>query len=693
MQLKLNDNGPPVTDIVGIRVRLSVSSVPELILRFGQHGPDLTRQRTALQAENRRCLFKWNDYEVSFLLVDFQRSPESCELHGAVISEGLKNLFDSKPSGTDPYQHLIYQRPEDSTASSFLDSVFRGQLRMPSAEADEDLHQMIPPLSCLWRTSHDTNLQFLHNTVDYLCSLSPRFLGWTAFASANAPLSILYAGSAPSVENWTRKAGSDPSPYLSHSDRRNGERLRLERRFDLAAEAQDGCSEILNSILDGQVTLPAGVTHSGDEGRDWVGGAGNIQYRGYSHFCDSVLFEINWPGTQPSVTSNIRLVNIGQSSRCARPATQRLSGTFEKWYDGHSVVVKPNQQTWACIDVKTSRVDESRGLRSAVLSATVPSDAKSGLYVTYKRGDNVEVHLESQSLPLMLGGRQRYNSKLDTSTDVALHAPRVTVSGNAQLQNRLVLHGVLEVKGKLEITGKDSFGLMPGPRRDAVAQLTSRAVQHESERERDVVKGRYYTVKQGDCLSSISAAAGLKLSTLWDHEKNSQLRKLREQPNILFPQDHIFIPEVNDDADESVTFQLRLLENMQPRAKLDYTLEIEGLPELVSGTTDDNGNTEKHIIPWLAQAGVLTLHVPEPDGSWREETHEIKIGHLDPISTDEGVVDRLVNLGYLPGNVGKHPSAEVLDHAILEFRRTFQLKETTEIDEELRRAVEQEHGS
>ncbi|MGB9698788.1 MAG: LysM peptidoglycan-binding domain-containing protein [Thermodesulfobacteriota bacterium] len=52
-----------------------------------------------------------------------------------------------------------------------------------------------------------------------------------------------------------------------------------------------------------------------------------------------------------------------------------------------------------------------------------------------------------------------------------------------------------------------------------------------------------YTVKQGDCLSSIGEKYGIFWEKIWNQPKNDKLKEKRKNPNILYPGDVIFIPD------------------------------------------------------------------------------------------------------------------------------------------------------
>jgi hypothetical protein len=161
-----------------------------------------------------------------------------------------------------------------------------------------------------------------------------------------------------------------------------------------------------------------------------------------------------------------------------------------------------------------------------------------------------------------------------------------------------------------------------------------------------------YTVQQGDCLTSIADRCGLLWTTLWQHPNNNQLRQLRKDPNVLYPGDQLFVPELETKQVERPTDQhhafvkkgdpaklkIRLLDQDQPRAGIAYQLEIDGA--LKSGVTDAQGYVQQPLPPG-AQRGKLTVGA----GSTKD-VYQIQFGALDPHDTDSGVRGRLINLGF-----------------------------------------------
>ena len=194
---------------------------------------------------------------------------------------------------------------------------------------------------------------------------------------------------------------------------------------------------------------------------------------------------------------------------------------------------------------------------------------------------------------------------------------------------------------------------------------------------------RKYTVKQGDCISSIAFAYNLFPKTIWDHADNAELRKLRKDPNALFPGDSLIIPEkqLKEEQCQSeqkhrfrrkgVPERLRIQfltgdeEDDAPRKAIPYTLDIttkSGRPvPRKEGKTDTDGFLDEKIPP-DASKGIIVL-----DEGENEEVYEIMLGHIDQIDTPSGIKARLENLGYECGE-----DDNTLDQMTIEAIRMFQ---------------------
>ena len=182
-----------------------------------------------------------------------------------------------------------------------------------------------------------------------------------------------------------------------------------------------------------------------------------------------------------------------------------------------------------------------------------------------------------------------------------------------------------------------------------------------------------YEVKQGDCLTSIAKSFGVYWEHLWKLSENAELRKKRNNPNILFPGDIVVVPEtqlrLEDRSGEPAKLKIRFLAAGKPLANEAYTLKIA--EQTLQGITDSSGLLQQPI-PHDATEATLVLD--------REKLEfPLAIGHLDPIDQVSGVQARLNNLGYhcaaVDGIMGP-----LTRSALLTFQESYVLKQTGEPD-------------
>lgn len=208
-------------------------------------------------------------------------------------------------------------------------------------------------------------------------------------------------------------------------------------------------------------------------------------------------------------------------------------------------------------------------------------------------------------------------------------------------------------------------------------------------------EGCYYQAKEGDCISSIAEENGLFWETVWRHPNNAELRQVRQDPNVLYPRDRVFIPTPHEKIEEVQTEQrhrfrrkgvpakarFRFLdEDGQPRGDVEYILDIDG--ELTQGHTDADGYIEVSIPP-TARKGTITLREGES-----EETYAFSLGTMDPVSEESGARKRLNNLGYDCG-VGQDDRFE---EVLKEFQYNHDLEVSGKLDEATQKALLEAHG-
>jgi len=199
-----------------------------------------------------------------------------------------------------------------------------------------------------------------------------------------------------------------------------------------------------------------------------------------------------------------------------------------------------------------------------------------------------------------------------------------------------------------------------------------------------------HVVRQGECLSTIAARHGIpSWKTLYDDPANADLRRLRPNPNLLYPGDRVVIPAPTKQKTVSCATgqghgfvvalpmaKLRLVlkgADGQGLASKRYKLEARGWR--AEGRTDGNGKIEQdlplsvreaHLSVWLKDDLVLQ--------------YRLLPGALDPHDLVTGVQARLRNLGFHAGPVDGRPRPE-LEQALRHFQRKAGLAESGRIDQ------------
>jgi hypothetical protein len=187
-----------------------------------------------------------------------------------------------------------------------------------------------------------------------------------------------------------------------------------------------------------------------------------------------------------------------------------------------------------------------------------------------------------------------------------------------------------------------------------------------------------HIVEQGEHLSKIAKDNGFPdYRTIWDHPDNAQLKKLRQNPNVLYPGDEVIIPDKEEKEESGSTEKRHTF--VVKKAALKLVLFLEDIFEkpiagatcaLLVGdqtfqlTTDAKGKIEQEIPLDATDASLVIRGDQTPVA---DEIIPIKIGSLDPVEFISGQQARLNNLGYFAGDVGGVDQA-ALQSAIEEFQ-------------------------
>lgn len=231
------------------------------------------------------------------------------------------------------------------------------------------------------------------------------------------------------------------------------------------------------------------------------------------------------------------------------------------------------------------------------------------------------------------------------------------------------------------------------------AQAESVGEEEAAEQSGGPVGNGEHVVQAGECTSSIAKETGHFWETIWDDPANSQLREVRQNPNVLLEDDRVTVPPIEPKYEAGHTeerhrfvrrgepslLRLRVLENDKPRSNEPYTLDIDGQTTL-TGITDADGNIVIGI-PGDAQQGKLV--VGEGD---KQLSYSLQLGQTDPVSTLRGVQQRLKNLGFDCGSESGVADSQT-ESALRAFQEKQGLSVTGQADAATRERLESVHGS
>jgi len=207
-----------------------------------------------------------------------------------------------------------------------------------------------------------------------------------------------------------------------------------------------------------------------------------------------------------------------------------------------------------------------------------------------------------------------------------------------------------------------------------------------------------HKVLKGECVSSIAKQSGLKWETIWNDGKNSQLKELRRDPNVLMPGDLLYIRKKEKKEDpcapeqrhrfralnQPAMLRLRVLRDGQPQANKPYKLEVGN--KTLENVTDADGKLEQ---PIPNDAGTATLTVGAPPDP--VDVYNISLGHVPPAREVVGAQHRLFNMGYYHGPFDGVLGPET-QTALREFQKKYQLPETGQLDSATGAKLVSEHG-
>jgi len=206
-----------------------------------------------------------------------------------------------------------------------------------------------------------------------------------------------------------------------------------------------------------------------------------------------------------------------------------------------------------------------------------------------------------------------------------------------------------------------------------------------------------HTIAKGECISELAEKHGHFPETIWQDDGNSDLRRNRDDMNILLPGDEVHIPALREKEIEKPTekrhrfrrkgvpakLKIRFMAFDEPHADTAYQIKIDG--SFHDGQTDGDGYLDEWIAPTARKAEV-TLHLPE-----RDEQYDFDLGHQDPIDEPTGLQQRLENLGFSCQATGQMD--DQTKAALKMFQQENDLEPTGDLDDSTKSKLNDLHGT
>lgn len=215
-----------------------------------------------------------------------------------------------------------------------------------------------------------------------------------------------------------------------------------------------------------------------------------------------------------------------------------------------------------------------------------------------------------------------------------------------------------------------------------------------------------HVVAQGEHMSGIAAQHGFSnYKALWDHPNNADLKKERENPNVLFPGDKVFVPErevrkesIPADARSSFVLEVKPL---KLRVKL---LDLSDDPiDRIGKATTRAGPQDVSPQGHIYEADIDTLDT-DVSLDFKDDpplSVHLAVGSLDPVKEQSGQQERLNNLAYFAG-FSQKIDPQQFQWAVEEFQCDHKQKDGLKVDGNIdestangsktQKALEKEHG-
>jgi hypothetical protein len=170
---------------------------------------------------------------------------------------------------------------------------------------------------------------------------------------------------------------------------------------------------------------------------------------------------------------------------------------------------------------------------------------------------------------------------------------------------------------------------------------------------------KFHTVSQGESVAIIAKKYGFpSWDILYNHSDNSGFKTLRPNPDIIFPGDKIFIPELQKSRFNVKANQRHVFRSQAKKDDVvikigaiggtiwsDRKVELDINGSIVESKTDAKGNANFKLPKGHAEEAILLVYTLK-DTNNPSYRVSVKLGHLDPITEYIGQQARLTALGY-----------------------------------------------
>jgi N-acetylmuramoyl-L-alanine amidase len=210
---------------------------------------------------------------------------------------------------------------------------------------------------------------------------------------------------------------------------------------------------------------------------------------------------------------------------------------------------------------------------------------------------------------------------------------------------------------------------------------------------------KIHVTQQGEHISGLAEKFGFgDYRTIWDHPQNADLKKRRQNPNVLFPGDQVFIPDKEMKTVDAATGKKHVLKIVVQKLTLRVVLrtiddepmsgvscELEVMSKKETLVADDQGLIKKAISKQAHDGDLIVA----------DTLIRLQIGDLDPVEEQSGQLARLTNLGYYlgtPGDLDKEQFRCAVEEFQCDHKKSDGLQITGDCDHHTQQVLLKVHG-